>query len=804
MSWILKNKNKSSKTLLVVFFLLFIFATFFLNNVEAASNVCISGQYEGDPESACQCYDAAGAKVGAAIPAGTILATNPDGTEVTGFCALNACIQQCQKTSAAKAALVGTNGEPNHGSPSSISSKSGNSEVGKAPTIKEAIGGMFTEAIRYFLTQVQALVGWLFAIAATLFAWAIEPANISGENGLLNKPAVKDVWIMVRDILNMTFILILLFAAFCTIFQVEKWNLKKVWLNILINALLVNFSYPIARFFIDISNVAFYYFVNNLFSSTNTVTTTVTGSNIFAMFGSSSSIEAILAPAAFSTNPIAYQIAMIITIFIMGMTLMIIAALFVVRLMALTMLVMFSPIGFVGYIFPSTASFADEWWKKLFAYSFFAPIMIFIMAIALRIAETLKTENIKSMMVNASANTSNDQTTWIANMAFYFIPVVILWMGIGVAQSMKIAGADKVVGAVKKGGNWLATRPWATAKFASEASGVTGGMKLGWDNFKKKGPLFGTDVMEGRAARIGGMLGDKNAVNDVNSKRVKEATEKNAYDQMGPGELRAGLNSEKDKFKRAAMIKALAEHNLASQDDLREVGERYGFASPVFNQLQSKIASYDTAAAFAHIDDEAIRKDRKLAYMDSSKYKAKDQKIHSLASQEDMELAITSGNMSIEELNDHRKKSTQHANAIDASISVSLANPVYSDVIGDDSEHEKHRKLQLAFISQKGTLHESIAGIGAQAQRAAIFDNFNKDTMKRLKWDTLDEFGHEILRGMKLKNIKEGIGSLDSAEKRRFIREIVLAAPEAQVPQIETIKEILKNDPEMKRWARGA
>lgn len=437
--------------------------------------------------------------------------------------------------------------------------------------------GMFECAVGSLLTGVQALVGWLFAIAATLFAWAIEPANISGPNGLLNKQAVKDVWIMVRDLLNMTFILILLFAAFCTIFQVDKWNLKKVWLNILINALLVNFSYPIARFFIDVSNVAFYYFVNNLFSST----TTVTGSGIFAMFGSASSIGAILKPDAFTQNPISYQIAMIIFTFIMGMTLIIIAALFIVRLIALTMLVMFSPVGFVGYIFPSTAGFADKWWKQLFAYSFFAPVMIFIMAIALRIAESLKAENINSMMANASVNTTNDQTTWIANAAFYMIPIIILWMGIGVAKSMGIEGADKVVGAVKKGGKWLASNPaLGMGGYAWKRSGVPGGIKKGYENAQKSGKLFGSEKLgwilkngqEGRENKVSGYMDNRmKGVNDAVEKKKAEEFRKKAKEKADEHDdkngvaladeiYRLNLNDSKDGEKNAMKVASMLHH----------------------------------------------------------------------------------------------------------------------------------------------------------------------------------------------------------------------------------------------------
>jgi hypothetical protein len=376
----------------------------------------------------------------------------------------------------------------------------------------------------------------------------------------------------------MTFILILLFSAFCTIFQVEKWNLKKVWLNILINALLVNFSYPIARFFIDISNVAFYYFVNKLFSPTGTVT----GSGIFAMFGSASSIGEALKPAAFTQFPIAYQLAMIVVTFILGMTLFIIAALFIVRLMALTMLVMFSPIGFVGYIFPSTRSFADDWWKKLFAYSFFAPIMIFIMAIALRIAEELKVENISSMMSHASVNTTGAQTTWIAHMAFYFIPVIILWMGMGIAKSMGIAGAETVVGAVKSGGKWLANAP-------GKYSGIYGATKKAADDFNKKGKLFGGKVPlmgnEGREARearwsgrlTGGKSGYDYAKRDYLRKKAGEMREnwKKAGGASGSELERALGGSQEERMAAALEMSEKNGFKLNDSDTADQVLSRY-------------------------------------------------------------------------------------------------------------------------------------------------------------------------------------------------------------------------------------
>jgi len=425
-------------------------------------------------------------------------------------------------------------------------------------TMPDFASQVFVNAIKAILIQVFSVCGWLFAIAATLFAWVIDPNNVSGANGMLNKQAVKDVWIMVRDLLNMTFILILLFAAFCTIFRVDKWNLKKVWLNILINALMVNFSFPIARFFIDISNVAFYYFVNHLFSSTGVVT----GNSIFANLGEVSKFGSILQPEQYAKADISYIVAMIVLTFILGMTLMVIAALFVVRLIALTLLVMFSPVGFVGYIFPATSSYADKWWKQLFSYSFFAPIMIFMMAIALRIMEVMGNENFNSMLSNASANTT-EQANWIASASFFMIPIIILWMGMGMAKSIGIEGADKVVDSVKKGGKWIANAP-------GKYSGVYGATKKATEDFNKKGRLLGMKVplmgSEGREAReaamagfvTGGAGGRKNVRQKAEDKdvadKIKEYKERNYTTEMISKDL---LDPKSDKVKQKAAMQAL-------------------------------------------------------------------------------------------------------------------------------------------------------------------------------------------------------------------------------------------------------
>lgn len=464
MNWILKNKKKNSKTLLVVLFLAFAMFVFSGSRVAKA-----------DSQSSCK-------GEGATWDADTskCVCSNLDGQKrvfdsYAGGCAFEDVIKgdRYKNTGVSPAATAHNVDQGKYGMTATCGKDSD-----MLCTFKMMLIGVFN------------FCGWLFGIAATLFSWAIDPKNVSGANGMLNKQAVKDVWIMVRDLLNMTFILVLLFAAFCTIFQVDKWNLKKVWLNVLINALLVNFSFPIARLFIDISNVAFYYFVNHLFTSTGDVT----GNAIFANFNAFSKLGDLLQPKDYSEFSVAYIIAMIVVVFIMGVTILVIAALFLIRLIALTILIMFSPIGFVGYIFPSTGKYADKWWDNLFSYAFFAPIMIFVMAIALRIMEVLHDENFQSFISNANANSTDPkQASWIASAAFYVIPIMILWIGMGIAKSMSIAGASEITGQAQKFSKWagnnfsgLRTANWFANK-AVPSMAKAGARKFERDVLAKRG-----------------------------------------------------------------------------------------------------------------------------------------------------------------------------------------------------------------------------------------------------------------------------------------------------------------------------
>ncbi|MBU0633509.1 MAG: type IV secretion system protein, partial [Candidatus Omnitrophica bacterium] len=307
------------------------------------------------------------------------------------------------------------------------------------------LGTFIFHPIQCTLLAILKLMGILLSLTATLFNWIIAPANVKA---IIDNSAIYGAWALVRDTLNIAFIMVLLFSAFATIFRVDKYNYKKILLTLVIMALLVNFSYPITRFIIDLSNVLMYYFVNALH-----IGDSASGS-VFASIAKDAELQNIINPSNGYKADTTFLIAAIIFTFILVITLITVAIMFVIRTVALALLIIFSPIAFTGSIIPFLSGKTGAWWDNLFKYAFFGPIMVFMLYIAMEMMGAIGTKGMGSMQAIAGNQSLNPN--FIAALSFFIIPVIILWFGLGFAQSMSIAGASAVTGRAKKFMGWSA------------------------------------------------------------------------------------------------------------------------------------------------------------------------------------------------------------------------------------------------------------------------------------------------------------------------------------------------------------
>jgi len=290
----------------------------------------------------------------------------------------------------------------------------------------------FVTGVNEILSAIIKLIGLGIGAAATLLGWVIDVDNYK----LLKSSAIENSWKVIRDILNLAFILVLLFSAFATIFQIEKYHLKKILLTLVIMALLINFSLPISRFVIDAANIPMYYIATIIFGGGS--------GSISSAIGESSTIGSMFQPMLDTSqgSPMEYLAAIIFS-FIFLITLFALAFMFLIRLVVLIILCIFSPLGFAAAILPSTQNYANDYWHTLFKNAFFGPIMLLMLAISIYILKAFQTDRLLALAQTNSINPDNANT--LALWAFYFVPVVMLWGGMIWAQKLGAVGASVVM-----------------------------------------------------------------------------------------------------------------------------------------------------------------------------------------------------------------------------------------------------------------------------------------------------------------------------------------------------------------------
>lgn len=591
------------------------------------------------------------------------------------------------------------------------------------------------------LRAVLQFVALLLDMAETIFGWIIIPSNMKN---VMDNPVVYATWRTVRDVFNVAFIMVLLFSAFATIFQAStNYNYKKVLLNLVLMALLVNFSYPIARFIVDASNMLMYGFLNNLGSS-------ATLNPLFSNSGVSGIITAGLKEGTSQNDPF-YLLSAIIFTFIFAITLLVIAVLLVIRTIAITIYIIFSPIGFVGQIAPGTglASAGSKWWKDFIQQCFAGPTIVFFLFIATRMFVAINTPaNIAGFRAIADA-TAKDSAAGtglsglITSASFFSLPIVILWYGIIMAQESGIAGAKAVVGAGKKAMKWgsgLAfadnTRKAYQARRA-KAKEDSWANKLGGNLASQQDRLRGT-MLGGTDARLR-YQADQAA-------KVKKEAERNDVTNAEDLDLEQ-LATSSDKFESAAATMELAARGLATGAQLDNVRREFGDDSQVTRQLENKMKPYAADAVFTRngvLDEAGLTR-----YMQSDNFNADKLGAAALGNQRLMDIGLRTGTINNENLEKSRKKSPAHERAIIASLesaanAADLQDPAAIEAarnaevqgsdawIAHDNQLRTARRVQTAHFAQTGRFH---AGVN-QASRAHLISRLNGDTAKRMHANT--------------------------------------------------------------------
>lgn len=366
------------------------------------------------------------------------------------------------------------------------------------------IGGALLE----IMARVTDLAGHL--LNGVIFYTVVNVKNNYG-----NLAPLLSTWKVIRDLANMSFIFILVYAGIMTILGKGSGN-QKLITNVIVAAVLMNFSLFFTRVIIDISNLFALTFYDAIAPGAAAAGFLGPGlSTAFAKYLGIGTLYQLSKSSLVSWDGI-------LAIGVMGSALLLVAAfsfaavaiLFIIRYVALILVMIFSPIMFLGYILPGKnqlSEYRQQWWDTLTGQAFFAPIYFLITWVALRVMDGVSIAMGLNSDVNAALSgiaIGNQRDQGALTMFINFAIVIVLMIAALVTAKSSASKGAKGMGEITK---------WATGKAGGAVFGGVG--VLGRGTLGRAGQALGESEWLKEKAAKGGVLASFAARQGLNTGR---------------------------------------------------------------------------------------------------------------------------------------------------------------------------------------------------------------------------------------------------------------------------------------------
>lgn len=311
-------------------------------------------------------------------------------------------------------------------------------------------------------------------------------------SSILTSDGVKTAWKICRDIANIFFVFIILYIAIKTV--LGETSSQKLITQVIIAALIVNFSAVIPRTIIDVSNMFAITFYENLgpaLSNTSPERDVVQGfiKSASASYVPQSKFWAVVktvvntASVSHNFNPLNYLPGTLM--FILAYILFVGAILFILRIVVLIIVLVVSPLAVVGWIVPKTATYSKQWLDKIVNEAIFAPLFLFLIYLSTLI---LQNSNLTNLDGTNSA---------ISQLVTFIIVCSLLLVSLYISKKFSGDGASYALSWGKSAKSWFMGATVGTAgayglgKLANKAA-TSDTIK----NFSAKNPFIGGFVRE--------------------------------------------------------------------------------------------------------------------------------------------------------------------------------------------------------------------------------------------------------------------------------------------------------------------
>jgi len=447
--------------------------------------------------------------------------------------------------------------------------------------------------------EVLYLTSWVLFVAAMAFDWTIQ-WSLSMYDIINSFQAIQYGWETLRNVINLFFILILVYIAIATILRIEDYGYKKLLSKLVIAAFLINFSMFFTKIIIDASNITAIVFykqimidakiagsagssgaagtgaasasqnnylslgimnalglqsvwgvVNNIKSTTGGAGTAASSATT-SMSNNPATISGGIIATTAGSKPVTDPWTMTLvglggSVFILILSFVFFATtiMLLLRIVVLILLIITSPAAFAARVLPQTSKWSDKWWSQLTSNALFAPVYMILMFITLKMVwggNDRVGNNLLSLF------TSKDGSG-IQVIVFFILLCAMLIACLTVAASFGTLGAKTVSGWGKSMGgkakDW--TRDYAQSRAFAPVSRLAD--MASKSKFISRVPGVGGMLLQGADKLAQVKVGGSTYRSRIEANKKTYKTRGDLIKNANTGELMRGVNESEATFK---------------------------------------------------------------------------------------------------------------------------------------------------------------------------------------------------------------------------------------------------------------
>ncbi len=379
-----------------------------------------------------------------------------------------------------------------------------------------ASAGLFSWATDATARGVGLVLGGFIALLVQLIGGLVVNLMylllaIAQYNQFLASTAVTTGWVVVRDVVNMFYVVVLLAIAIGTILQQQQYSYSQTLPKFIASAILVNFSKTICGLFIDFAQIVMMTFVGAFSQAGGGNFAVLIGLNrllsmvVFSSEGGVKEIEAQSALMGLTLALIFVSLALIV----IG----IMVAILVIRIIALWFLIILSPAAFFFMALPNDRGYGSKWWDQFINYLLVGPVMAFFLWLSFTIVAvaqgtTTDSNNIyiatelgvdfedRKLLAGELADVGQSGISTLGGMAGYILGIGLLMGSLMAAQQLSSVGGSMAGGAISGFKDYMQGKrgPFNPIRTARE---VGSGLAGRWEKRRKERVERLTDRVQG-------------------------------------------------------------------------------------------------------------------------------------------------------------------------------------------------------------------------------------------------------------------------------------------------------------------